>query len=485
MNTSKIDSNLNTEDRSKSQTNDTTNKIFSFLPTDEFTSALQNDTTRWHDISEAKVTPQNDVSFKPDSLKLNSILRMADILNQHVLLHPFISLRRTCQVNRKCSPLLCVQPFSLIPFLYHQQRNQGISALYKGLSSELLVKGITLGTETAIANYAEWPTSARPNNYIEDSFKLITLKAISVALSTPFICSSVIETVQSINNDRPSFIDCLKDCLKRIIHTRSTSSARMLPIWLLVVPTVFYHVSHFAITHLAKYFVNFFKYNLMCGSKSSRRLKSQQRWTRNSRYLVMDDTKDSLQQDLTLNYDTTDISIDIDDIFEEDSSQISTSIMSSFIADVALLPIETVLNSLFIQGTRTFVCNCDETTVVLPALTNFDGFNDCYQSIIKYEGTLGLYKGLGAIFLQYSFHFLLFRSLYYLLKECHSDKRGNAHQKSVTRIERYKGPAADPDFMQNAQNIRHSTPNNPNLFKNRYIDKEFDIYGSPSTLGQL
>lgn len=474
------------DDCSSNQINETTNRVLSFLPTDDFTSALQNDTTRWHDANEAKMTLQKDVSFKSDGLKLNSILRMTDVLNQHILLHPFIALRRTCQVNRKCSPFLCVQPFSLIPFLYHQQRNQGIGALYKGLSSELLVKGITLGTETAIASYAEWPTDIRSKKYIEDFIKVITIRALSVALSTPFICSSVIETVQSVIvvRDRPSFVDCLRDGFLRIIHLRSTPSARMLPIWLLVVPTVFYHVSHSAIIHIAKHFVEIFKSNFWCHSKSTRRYKSKRHSTQVSRFSIMDDTKDSPQHDLTLNYESTDTSVDIDGV-EEDSSQISTSIIASFIADVALLPIETVLNSLFIQGTRTIIDNCDETTVVLPALTNYDGFNDCYQSIIKFEGTLGLYKGLGAILLQYSVHFLLFRSLYYLLRECQSNGSGNAHHKSTTRVKRSVRPAADPEYMHNIENIRHSTPNNPGAFKNRYVGKEFDVYSSPSIFGQL
>lgn len=416
---------------------------------------------------------------------MDSILRMTDTLNQHILLHPFIVLRRTCQVNRKCSPYLCIQPFSLIPFLYHQQRNQGIGALYKGLSSELLVKGITLGTETAIANYAEWPTNTGSKNYIKDSIKIITLRALSVALSTPFICSSLIATVQSVIvvRDRPSFVDCLRDGFLRIIHLRSTPSARMLPIWLLVVPTVFYHVSHSTIVHLAKHFVSIFRANFLCSPRLTRGNKSRHS-TQVSRLSTMDDTKDSRQHDLTLNYDSTNTSIDTDGV-EEDSSQISTSIIASFVADIALLPVETVMNSLFIQGTRTIIDNCDETTVVLPALTNYDGFNDCYQSIIKFEGTLGLYKGLGAILLQYSVHFLLFRSLYYILRECRSNSSGNAHQKSMTRVKRSMRTVADSEYMHNIENIRHSTPINPNAFKNQYVGKEFDVYSSPSDFAQL
>lgn len=478
-------------DGSPNKTNDTTtNKIFSFLPTDEFTSALQGNTTRWNDVSEPKVTPQQDVSLvKNDGPKLGSILRMTDILNQHILLHPFIALRRTCQVNRKCSPFVCVQPFSHISFLYHQQRNQGISALYKGLSSELLVKGITMGTETAIANYFDWPTDIRSKKYIEDSMKIITLRALSVALSTPFLCSSVVETVQSVIvfRERPSFVDCLKDGFLRIIHLGSSTSARMIPIWLLVVPTVFYHVAHSAVLYVAKHFVRTFKSSMLSNSKSTVAVKTMRnRSIHDINFSIMDEMNNTLQHDLTMNQESTDTSIDVDNI-EEDSNEISTSIIASLLADVALLPVETVLNSLYIQGTRTIIGNCDETTVVLPALTNYDGFSDCYQSILKFEGTLGLYKGLGAIALQYSLHFLLFQSLYYLLREFQHKDGGNAQKKLTSRAQKSRRSTSrmNTGNRRNIENLRHSTPNNPSAFHDRHAENEFNVNNTPSSFERL
>lgn len=411
------------------------------------------------------------------------MLQLAHILSQNILLHPFVALRRICQVNRRCSPYICVQPFSLIPFMYHRQRKQGITTLYKGLSSELLVKAISLGSETALASYTDWPRDVRSKHYVEDSVKVLALKGLSVALSTPFLCSAVIETVQSVIvvKDRPSFVDCLREGFYRLLHIRSTASSRILPIWLLVGPTVFYHVAHTALWHVTKKCLEFLQTNNLIWRGTSRRKtkpKHVRRQITNKHYStksIMDESTLWQQDDLTLNDTTLESSV-YGKKFEEDSCQISTSIMASFLADVALLPIETVLNCLYIQGTRTIIDNCDETTVVLPVITNYDGFTDCYQSILRFEGQFGLYKGLGAIILQYSVHFILFRSLYYLLREfqsnsfCSSFNDGNAHEKIQSNAKnQYQHQTREPtmshlgpknDFLRYVESNRHSTPNN-------------------------
>lgn len=368
-----------------------------------------------------------------------SNLRFIDTINQNLLLHPFIVLRRTCQVNRKCSPFICLQPFSLIPFVFHQQQKQGLFSLYKGLTSELLVKGITLGSETAIANYLEWPREVtKSKTVVEDSLKILLLRGLSITLTTPFLCSAVIETVQSaiILSDRPSFVDCLRDGLVRLTHVRNSPSSRILPIWMLVLPTVFYHLSHTVLIHTIGKSINWIKRNLNNDSSIRKRFRSSRsRIGQTQRYDSYASFSDSLtnhdQSIISLNdREPTNSKCDLSssastmDNLERDSNLISTSILASLIADVVLLPVETTLNSIYIQGTRTIIDNCDETTVVLPVLTNYDSFLDCLQSIMRFEGKVGLFKGLGAILLQYSIHYLLFKTSYIIMKKIqkHADE---------------------------------------------------------------
>ena len=57
---------------------------------------------------------------------------------------------------------------------------------------------------------------------------------------------------------------------------------------------------------------------------------------------------------------------------------------------------------LHIQGTRTIIDNLDTGSSVIPILTRYDGFFDCWNTITREEGRWGLYKGFGALILQYA-----------------------------------------------------------------------------------
>jgi len=57
-----------------------------------------------------------------------------------------------------------------------------------------------------------------------------------------------------------------------------------------------------------------------------------------------------------------------------------------------------------VQGTRTIIDNTDTGLEVLPIITRYDGAFDCYATIVSEEGFSGLYKGFGALVLQYALH---------------------------------------------------------------------------------
>jgi len=60
--------------------------------------------------------------------------------------------------------------------------------------------------------------------------------------------------------------------------------------------------------------------------------------------------------------------------------------------------------TLCVQGTRTIIDNTDTGLEVLPIITRYDGAFDCYATIVSEEGFAGLYKGFGALILQYALH---------------------------------------------------------------------------------
>lgn len=86
-------------------------------------------------------------------------------------------------------------------------------------------------------------------------------------------------------------------------------------------------------------------------------------------------------------------------------------------ADILFYPLETVIHRLHLQGTRTIIDNLDTGRSVTPLLTGYSSASDCYHTIISTEGPLGLYKGFGALILQFAVHVVVLRTTKWLLTE--------------------------------------------------------------------
>ena len=72
------------------------------------------------------------------------------------------------------------------------------------------------------------------------------------------------------------------------------------------------------------------------------------------------------------------------------------------LSNLFLYPYETVVNRLFVQGTRTIVDNLDKTGVgCVPINTRYLGFFDCCRTIVETEGCQGFYKGVGFLILKF------------------------------------------------------------------------------------
>ncbi|KAF7407486.1 hypothetical protein HZH66_002023 [Vespula vulgaris] len=86
-------------------------------------------------------------------------------------------------------------------------------------------------------------------------------------------------------------------------------------------------------------------------------------------------------------------------------------------ADVLFYPLETVIHRLHLQGTRTIIDDLDTGRSVTPLLTGYSGATDCYRTIISTEGPLGLYKGFGALILQFGVYVFVLRATKWILTE--------------------------------------------------------------------
>lgn len=81
---------------------------------------------------------------------------LVSLITENLLSHPFVVLRRQCQVHRTSAKRHLV-PFTLVPVIVHLHQRQSITTLWKGLGSCLLVRGMTLAVEDFISKITSWP----------------------------------------------------------------------------------------------------------------------------------------------------------------------------------------------------------------------------------------------------------------------------------------------------------------------------------------
>lgn len=77
-----------------------------------------------------------------------------------------------------------------------------------------------------------------------------------------------------------------------------------------------------------------------------------------------------------------------------------SDLTASAVSDAVFFPLETIMHRLYLQGTRTIIDNLDTGLSVMPILTGYVGPLDCCVTTIAQEGRLGLLKGFGALLLQ-------------------------------------------------------------------------------------
>lgn len=88
--------------------------------------------------------------------RIGSGVAFVSLVAENLLSHPFQVLRRQCQVHHT-SQRYHLLPFTLIPTVYRLHQHQGLTTLWKGLGSVLLVRGISLGVEDLISKVTPWP----------------------------------------------------------------------------------------------------------------------------------------------------------------------------------------------------------------------------------------------------------------------------------------------------------------------------------------
>ncbi|CAI6360932.1 unnamed protein product [Macrosiphum euphorbiae] len=306
---------------------------------------------------------------------VNKCLKPTCLILQHVVSYPFIVLRRQCQLHY-ASTRYHIVPFTLIPVVYRLVKTQGIGVLWKGFGTVLLIKGITMAIEALLSELFDLPKDTNSINNSKSFGKHIILKCASLSIITPFYSACLVETVQSnIASEKTAFYDVFKEGFIRLLQWNCPQKGRMLPVWIIVVPTVTYGVSRYIA-------------NILVG-KSVKHL------------LVMYELRSCKTEVISKD---TDSPSSIDERLEAVSD-----LTASAFSDAVLFPLELVMHRLYLQGTRTIIDNLDTGTSVMPILTGYEGPLDCFATTVAQEGRLGLFKGFGALLLQTSLIVILYK----------------------------------------------------------------------------
>lgn len=303
-------------------------------------------------------------------------LGLAGLICENIVSHPFIVMRRQCQVNMM-SFRTHSTPFTLLPVIVNLNRWQGAGAMWKGIGSTLTVRGLTLAAEDLSSKFTPWPKEIDSGSSLRMIGQHLLLKSVAMAIVTPFFSASLVETVQSeIASERPGILDVFKEGLQRLACWSGPASGRMLPVWILIPPTVVYGVAKYVVATVAKGLTR----------------------------LVLKETRQRRQKALGAVSKPNSEVAGIAEYHEQVSA-----IVGSFAAEALLFPVETILHRMHIQGCRTIVDNLDTGREVVPIITRYEGFFDCLSTITQEEGSRGLFKGFGALVMQYTATFALIK----------------------------------------------------------------------------
>ncbi|KAK9889422.1 hypothetical protein WA026_004694 [Henosepilachna vigintioctopunctata] len=322
--------------------------------------------------------PYYNVNVSNEELNLKRYVALSvsfvSLVAENILCHPFLVLRRQCQVHPYAPNYPTkyhLLPFTLIPSVYHLHQRQGLTTLWKGLGSVLLVRGISLGVEDFISRVTPWPDTVTWQSSLKQFFQHVMLKCVSLAIVTPFYSASFVETVQSeIASEKPGILDVFKEGFIRMLSWNDRSKGRLIPIWALILPTVTLGLVKYLFTMLMK-------------STTIKILQSRMKY----------------QHETTGAFPKTST--------EKQDISLSASLISLIASDILFYPCETIVHRLHLQGTRTIIDNLDNGSSVLAVITNYTGAVDCYEQCIANEGVFGLYKGFGALIVQYAVHIAL------------------------------------------------------------------------------
>jgi len=353
-----------------------------------------------NNLKEIDSCESSNNSYSENTERLASIGITVSKLLSSVLVHPFVVLRRQCQVNcagRKYH----LTPFTIINVAINIQSSavQGTFCMWKGVSSSLWLFAQTIAAQSTI----EAATNSRLKQDVPNNLTLLSLcehlllKAIVVTLTSPMYSIHVVSCVKAdLNIEDETFLTCLSNSLQRVFHTGNMSSQRLIPFYKLLITTVAFQTTRYTLTLLLERII----------SRLMKLIKAKFYKKQNSSPRNMDCS--SLQ--------ITNISPNKSKLLEVHYPQLISEFLAELITDIVLYPVETTLHRMVIQGTRIILDNTDTGSGFTSVGSKYEGFSDCWHHTVQHEGKLGLYRGFGCLMLQHCVKYLVIKTVHFGLE---------------------------------------------------------------------
>jgi len=293
-------------------------------------------------------------------------LGIGSLYVQEALTYPICIIRRQCQVNHAALKYH-LTPFTIFQLIIKIQKTQGMGALWKGWGTSFVFQGIVILTEIGISEVMNVPRDLTSEEKVGIQAILGNqiLKCLGLVLTLPFYSASLVDSIQSFQlGENRSLLDFLKDVLYRLAgRYKARGHGRLLPMYQLIAPTLLHSMLRYAMTSLIQ--------NAII-KRSSVKVQNKK-------------PKGDIAVEAGKTYYT----------------QLLAGFLSSLVVDLLLYPLETIVLRLHVQGTRTIIDDTDNGYGVVPLCTSYNGMKDCAQAICREEGASALFKGLGALVVQF------------------------------------------------------------------------------------
>nr|XP_026692241.1 solute carrier family 25 member 46 [Ciona intestinalis] len=342
-----------------------------------------------------KPTPSNEHNQRLASVAVS----VSSGLGNFLLAFPCQVLRRQCQINH-VGRKYHLTPFTIISVAANLQRAQGVTCLWKGIGSSLWLNAIEISSESIVSEVSsgKLPKDVGSNASIKRLSSHLVLKLISSVLVSPFFSAHLVESVQSeITSETPGIFSCLTDGVFRLFGVGRVQSPLLVPFRRLILPTVLYSLLRYVLSASLQQLV------LYLMRLHSRRQHEKRLARLQPRSPVFQTEEPLINPAITPDRNSP------SSLLTEHYPELVSGFVADMISDIMLYPMETVLHRLHIQGTRTIIDNTDTGRGFMPVSSRHEGFFDCWSTTVTHEGYMGLYRGFGALTMQYSLRYAVLR----------------------------------------------------------------------------